>query len=68
MLSMTDARNCVPRMFRYWLIVGSFVSACKCSIGVVCVLPSVILSAVFSIVCNLFSCVFESDGCQDGLE
>ena len=63
---MTDAKNCVPLMFKC-LIVSTLVSSCKCSMAVVCVLPSMILSAVFWIICSLFSCLFDMAGCQAGL-
>ena len=54
-------------MSRCCLTVKIFVSACKCSIGVVFVLPNMILSAVFCVVCNLFNCVLEIAGAQAGL-
>ena len=67
MLFVADARNCVPLMSKCCLTVRIFVSACKCSIGVVFVLPNMILSAVFCVVCNLCNCVLEMTGAQAGL-
>ena len=64
---MTDAKNCVPLMFRCCLMVRILDSVCMCSVGVVCVLPRMILSAVFWMVCSLFSCVLDMAGCQEGL-
>ena len=64
---MTEAKNCVPLMSRCCLMVRILVSACKCSVGVDCVLPRMILSAVFWMICSLFSCVLDKAGCQAGL-
>ena len=47
--------------------VRIFVSECRCSIGVVCVLPLMIPSAVFFTVCSLLNCVLDMTGAQTGL-
>ena len=52
MLFVDDAKNCVPCMSRCCLTKRIFVSVCKCLIGAVFVLPNMILSAVFGVVCN----------------
>ena len=57
----------MPLISRCCFTVRIFVSACRCSVGVVCVLPSIILKAVFCTVCNLFSCVLDMTGAQAGL-
>ena len=54
-------------MSRCCLTESIFVSACRCSIGVDCVHPSIILSAAFLVVCSLFSCVLDMTGAQAGL-
>ena len=66
MLFVADAKNCVPLMSKCCLTVSIFVSACRCSMGVVFVQPSMILSAVFCVVCSLFSCVLDMTGAQAG--
>ena len=67
MLFVADAKNCVPLMSKCCLTVSIFVSACRCSMGVVFVQPSMILSAVFCVVCSLFSCVLDMTGAHAGL-
>ena len=67
MLFIANARTCVPLMSRYCFTEKIFVSACRCFVGVVCVLPVIILSALFCIIYKLFSCVLDKTGVQAGI-
>lgn len=64
---MAAARNCVPFMSRCAIIGSIFVSACKCSIGVLWVQPVIILSALFCTVWSFCVLVWDSMGAQAGL-
>ena len=67
MLLTAAAMNCVPRMSRCVCMGSIFVSACRCSIGVVWVQPVITLSALFCVVLSLLSCVLDNVGAQAGL-
>ena len=66
-LFSAEARNCVPLMSRCVLTCRTLVSACRCLMGVDCVVPVMVLSALFCIFCSLTVCVGEIAEAHAGL-
>lgn len=58
------AINCVPRMSMVFCSGRTLVSSCRCEMGVDCVQPVAILSAVFCVRCNVLWCVCAVSGAQ----